>query len=135
MPPADTGRDVARLTIRSDARELRAVRQRLKEFFAAHEIPPALCEDLILVINELTTNAIEASALGSDITVEVRIDGSHITVAVDNVGPPFTLPPKVELPDSARLRGRGLALTSRIVDHLSTEPLVDGTRVIARCSR
>ena len=123
------------MTLRSDARELRALRQQLHSFFADSGIRPDLVDDLILVANELTTNAIEAAALGSDVTVEVRIDGAQITLSVENIGPPFTLPAEVVLPDKSRPRGRGLALTSRIVDELCTEPMIDGTRVIAKCRR
>ena len=135
MSSASADRAEARLTIRSDPRELRVVRQTLKEFFTVHGISSQLCDDLILVANELTTNAIEASALGADVTVLVTIDASRITLTVDNVGSQFELPPEVELPRSSRLRGRGLALTHRIVDELFTERLADGTRVIARCTR
>ena len=135
MPSPSQGHASARVTLRSDARELRILRQHLRQFFAQHDVRAQLCDDLILVANELTTNAIEAAALGSDVTVEVHVDPRRITLAVENVGPPFTLPDEVVLPDESRPRGRGLALTSRIVDDLCTEPMVDGTRIVATCRR
>jgi anti-sigma regulatory factor (Ser/Thr protein kinase) len=135
MPSPGSQRASARVTLRSDARELRTLREHLKEFFAEHEVRAQLTDDLILVANELTTNAIEASALGSDVVVEVHIDPSHITLAIENVGEPFELPVEVALPDKSRSRGRGLALTSRIVDDLCAEQMADGTRVVAKCRR
>jgi len=133
MPPAGSGRSSARISLRSDARELRKLRQQLTQFFDEHDVRPELRDDLILVSNELATNAIEASALGSDLVVEVHIGAAHITMAVENVGEPFDLPPELVLPDKTHPRGRGLALISRIVDDLCAEPTVDGTRVIAKC--
>ena len=135
MPATGPGRATARLTLRSDARELRKLRQKLKSIFDTHSIRTDLSDDLILVANELTTNAIEASALGSEVTVEVHVDREHVTLAIENVGPPFTVPPDVTLPDKSNLRGRGLALSSRIVDDLCSEALVDGTRIVAKCAR
>ena len=108
---------------------------RLRDFLVEHQIDRQLCEDLILVTNELTTNAIEAAALGSDVTVEVRIDPAYIRIAVENIGPPFTLPDEVTLPPGSDLRGRGLALSRQIVGELVSEPTIDGTRVIATCRR
>ena len=121
--------------MRSDARELRNLRQQLREFFDEHGVGDPLCDDLILVTNELATNAIEASALGCDVTVELHIDASQIRVTVENIGPPFTLTSEPTLPPRSNLRGRGLALSRQIVGELSTEPTVDGTRVIATCHR
>ena len=135
MPAEGSGRASTRLTLRSDARELRTLRQELKQFMAQHGVSADVCDDLILVANELATNAIEAAALGSDVTVELHIDALHITLAVENIGPPFTLPSEITLPDRSRPRGRGLALSSQIVDELCTEPMIDGTRVIAKCRR
>ena len=102
---------------------------------AGHGVQPEFCDDLILVANELATNAIEAAALGSDVTVEVQVDPVSITIAIENIGPPFTLPADLSLPDRSRPRGRGLALSSQIVDELCAEPMIDGTRVIAKCRR
>ena len=135
MPSPSHGHASARVTLRSDARELRILRQHLRQFFAQHDVRAQLCDDLILVANELTTNAIEASALGSSVVIEVHIDSAHITLAIENVGQPFELPAPVVLPDRTRPRGRGLALSSRIVDDLCAEPMVDGTRVVAKCRR
>lgn len=134
MPQPGPGR-TTRLTLASDARELRGLRQQLKSLFSTNEIRQDLADDLILVANELTTNAIEAAAPRTAVTVEVALDDHHITLAVENVGPPFTLPDELRLPEKTRPRGRGLALTSRIVDELCTEPLIDGTRIVAKCRR
>ena len=125
----------ARLTLRSDARELRNLRAQLKQLMVRHEVSAEQCDDLILVANELTTNAIEAAALGSDITVALHLDARDITLTVENIGAPFTLPADISLPDRTRPRGRGLALSSSIVDELCTEPMIDGTRIVARCRR
>ena len=135
MPQAGSGRASARLTLRADARELRNLRQELKQLMTQNDVRPDLCDDLILVANELATNAIEAATAGSDVTVEVQFTAQSITLAVENVGPHFTLPAELALPEQSRPRGRGLALSSRIVDQLSTEPMVGGTRLIARCRR
>ena len=135
MPQPGSGRATARLTLRSDARELRHLRRELKQFMIDNDVRPELCEDLILVANELTTNAIEAAALGSDVTVQVHVDAREITLTVENIGLPFTLPADLALPETSRLRGRGLALSSRIVDELCSEPMIDGTRIVAKCRR
>jgi anti-sigma regulatory factor (Ser/Thr protein kinase) len=107
----------------------------LKELFREHGVRADLGDDLILVANELTTNAIEASPTGANVTVEVHVDATEIVLAIENVGVPFQLPETVVLPDKSNTRGRGLALSSRIVDELCAEPTGDGTRVIATCRR
>jgi anti-sigma regulatory factor (Ser/Thr protein kinase) len=135
MRSAGPGRASAHITLRSDARELRRLRQQLKELFNAQGVRTDLGDDLILVANELTTNAIEASPLGANVTVEVHVDDAEIVLAVENIGVPFELPETVELPDRTNMRGRGLALSSRIVDELCAEPTVEGTRVVATCRR
>ena len=135
MPPAASGRAVARVRIRADARELRNLRERLREVFDRHEVESPLSDDLLLVANELTTNAIEASALGTDVTVEVRVGSSHVTMTVENVGPPFAIPDSLMLPPGSHLRGRGLALSRSLVGDLSAQRTTDGTRVVARCAR
>lgn len=69
MSSAGPARAIARLTMRSDARELRHLRLSLRDFLGEeHRIDRELCDDLILVTNELATNAIEAAALGTDVT-------------------------------------------------------------------
>jgi anti-sigma regulatory factor (Ser/Thr protein kinase) len=135
MRSAGPGRASAHITLRSDARELRRLRQQLKELFNAQGVRTDLGDDLILVANELTTNAIEASPLGANVTVDVHVDDAEIVLAVENIGVPFELPETVELPDRTNMRGRGLALSSRIVDELCAEPTVEGTRVVATCRR
>jgi anti-sigma regulatory factor (Ser/Thr protein kinase) len=135
MRSAGPGRASAHITLRSDARELRRLRQQLKELFNAQGVRTDLGDDLILVANELTTNAIEASPLGANVTVDVHVDDAEIVLAVENIGVPFELPETVELPDRTNMRGRGLAISSRIVDELCAEPTVEGTRVVATCRR
>jgi anti-sigma regulatory factor (Ser/Thr protein kinase) len=135
MPSARPGRDSTRITLRSDARELRRLRHQLKELFSFHGVRPDLGDDLILVANELATNAIEASPLGANVTVDVHVDAGEIVLAIENIGVPFELPETVELPDKSNMRGRGLALSSRIVDELCAQPTVEGTRIVATCRR
>jgi anti-sigma regulatory factor (Ser/Thr protein kinase) len=103
--------------------------------FDRHAVGGPLADDLILVANELTTNAIEAAALGTDITVEVRVAASHVTMTVENVGPPFAIPDSLTLPPSSHMRGRGLALSRSLAGDLSAERTDDGTRVVAKCAR
>jgi anti-sigma regulatory factor (Ser/Thr protein kinase) len=129
------GRASARLTLRADPIELRRLRRELEQFMIDNDLAPELRENLILVANELATNAIEAAALGSDVIVEVHVDRGEVMLAVENTGPPFTLPPDLALPAQSHPRGRGLALSSRIVDELCAEPSTDGTRIVARILR
>ncbi|WP_371495815.1 ATP-binding protein [Kitasatospora sp. NBC_00374] len=89
-----------------------AVRDRLLAEGMAGERYQELIDDLLLIVSELVGNAVtHAAALSPQVTTELRIDGSHVRIAVED-GHPYR--PKAQESDLGRLGGRGLLLVKSI---------------------
>lgn len=123
--------DVARFTINPSAAELIDLRHHVRADAVLDRLPFRLLEDVILLLSELATNAIEAARPGSPVTVEVTREPAAVTVAVENFGPPFLLPLHPELPGSGEMRGRGLAIAAALSTSIHSEHHGGRTRVMA----
>jgi anti-sigma regulatory factor (Ser/Thr protein kinase) len=101
----------------SDFRALGRLRDQLRAWLANAGVAPAACEDLLLVATELCTNAIEATAHGEPIELQVSLDGSALRLSVANVSARHGSPAPGELVHgSLQERGRGLAIVQSLVD-------------------
>lgn len=90
----------------------------------------ALCDDVALIVSELVTNAVRASARVVD--VELRVDEKRVEVRVtdDATGWPT---PRSATADS--IDGRGLEIVDQLADSWRTVPRRTGKSVIATCIR
>lgn len=116
--------------VEPDFRSLGHLRAGLRGFLADTGVGDEVGEDLLLVVTELCTNAIEASPDGTPVQVEVRFDGRALRLCVSNVGdgPPPGGVPELER-GSLQHRGRGLAIVRSLVDTLSIAT-IDGQTVV-----
>lgn len=108
-------------------------RQRLREWLGA-QLPtaPELAGDILMLANELTTNAERAARAAVD--VHVRVEPDKVTVDVSDDGEGFggRLPPLAIPPDDA-MAGRGMHIVSRLADQSIVRSGSRGTLV--RCIR
>jgi anti-sigma regulatory factor (Ser/Thr protein kinase) len=106
--------------------ELRDLRDQLAAWLTILGVEEPTGAELVLAVNEVATNGIEASPSG-DVEVDaVHLDGL-LRVAVVNQGLPFDgVAPPV---DPASARGRGLRLAAALSDSLAFTPTERGTEV------
>lgn len=88
----------------------------------AHGLSSETVDDVLLVVSELCTNAIQATGpVEEPVVVRVRMSGTAVIVEVENVGPPFeegtTLVQRQTGPDSER--GRGLVIVRAVAETLT----------------
>jgi hypothetical protein len=83
--------------------------------------------DLVMVVNELVTNAVEHG--GTRVRLEVAYDGAAVSIRVRDHS---TAPPVVRPFDVLARRGRGLQMVDAIADRWGCTPHLDGKTVWAR---
>ena len=106
--------------------ELRDLRDRFAAWMTTLGVPEPTTADLVLAVNEVATNGIEASP-SADVEIDaVQVD-DLVRVVVVNQGPPFDgVPAPVE---PSNTRGRGLHLATALADSLAFAPTQRGTVV------
>lgn len=108
-------------------------RQRLREWLGVQLAgAPELAGDILMMTNELTTNAERAAR--SAVDVHVSVDPDKVTVDVSDDGEGFggRLPPLAIPPDDA-MGGRGMHIVSRLADQSIVRSGSRGT--LFRCIR
>lgn len=100
-----------------DVRELARMRRMVSDQLQARDMEASVVDDLLLVVSELCTNAIQATADGPD-PIVVRVDLTHEAVAVEvaNVGASFLVLPVSPQPSAEAERGRGLDIVRSLAD-------------------
>ncbi|MGH9281785.1 MAG: ATP-binding protein, partial [Acidimicrobiales bacterium] len=95
-----------------------------------------LLEDVLLVANELITNATRAARSVTDLHVTLEGDRVVVDVADDGPGADLVVPPAVP-PSPEALGGRGLHIVGRLADHCEVRSTSYGTLVrwVARRGR
>ena len=105
-----------RIALRLDHadRASRRARATIHHFYDGRLDPKAL-GDLLLLVSELVTNAMEHGARGL-VTLDVALAEDHVTVTVTSPGEPSMVgaPSTWRLPAADRRSGRGLALTAQL---------------------
>jgi anti-sigma regulatory factor (Ser/Thr protein kinase) len=91
---------------------------------------PALCDDLALIVSELVTNSVRASAQVVDVELRVEPDRVEIQVTDDASGWPTLRAAEVDSVD-----GRGLDIVDQLADSWRTVSRRTGKSVIATCLR
>lgn len=84
--------------------------------------------DAELAITELVANAVEAGIPGAPIGLAVALDDYRVTIAVTNVGDPFT-PPDVNAAEPLRERGRGIKMIKALADRFDVDHADGATTV------
>jgi anti-sigma regulatory factor (Ser/Thr protein kinase) len=117
-------------SIQPDAAQLSTLRRAARRALEAAGLTRNACEDVVLIISELVSNAITAADASSWIGVALRRSGETITVTVDNDGAPLPAgTPVLPAPDAPR--GRGLAIVSSLAHRVSTDHRDGRSRVSA----
>lgn len=105
-----------RIALRLDHadRASRRARTTINDFYAGR-LEPERLGDLLLLVSELVTNAMEHGARGV-VTLDVALADDHVTVTVTSPGEEsmISAPSTWRLPDADHRSGRGLALTARL---------------------
>jgi len=129
--PRTTTDEVVRFTIEPSPTRVVTARRRLRALLVDAGLDDGCVADVVLASSELITNAVESARPGSDVHVEVTFADAGVTVTVENEGPAFHLPIPPALPDPSAVRGRGLAITSMLAEHVRTEHVGGRNRVSA----
>ncbi|HSL56268.1 MAG TPA: ATP-binding protein [Acidimicrobiales bacterium] len=125
----DLGVDVV---ARTDA--VPAVRHLLACWLRDLQADRRLIDDMVLVVTELVTNAIEASTEdGSRVGVSAAAADHTIEIEVTDDGGGFELGPAVGLPGPRSSRGRGLGIVNALCDHVEVRR--DRGRTVVRACR
>ena len=105
-----------------------AVRVALRERCA--HLPRELCDDLMLLITEVVTNAVRHSgaADGAPIQVDIREHNDSLRIEVVDPGSGFDRPDEVN-PDHRTTGGLGLVLVDRLAREWGTRQTAAGSHV------
>lgn len=96
---------------------LPAVRHDVAERLAYEGVPAATIEDTLLVLSELSTNAMHAIGYGEEIDVRIAVAASgDVEVEVEDPGAGFRLSEGLRLADRDDEHGRGLAIVCLVAD-------------------
>ena len=118
------------LELRGDRRDPFAARRATRAFLDGRVDPP-MCDDVLLVVSELVTNAVVHA--GTDLTVRLQISSSRLRVEVTDTA--AQLPVMRDL-DHVAERGRGMRIIARVADRWGVEPVGDrGKTVWAELAR
>jgi anti-sigma regulatory factor (Ser/Thr protein kinase) len=94
-------------------------------------LPADTVRDVVLVVSELCTNAIEAANGDCDVVVRIGVPSSGVaTIEVEDCGAGFALDQQHESTDTEE-SGRGLSIVSWVADDLEVERRPDRTVVRA----
>ena len=105
-----------------DVRALAPMRHEVAERLEAHDFAPMAIDDLLIVLSELCTNAIEATAPGDGpVLVRVLVGVAALTLEVENVGLSFDHDAAAaqRRADTDTERGRGLLIVRALADDVT----------------
>ncbi len=89
--------------------------------------PEVFRDDVLLVANELVSNAVQATTDDSDIDVRIELHTNSLCLTVSNCGIGFELG-SLAPPTRIQARGRGVAISQRL-GHFSVEQVAELTTV------
>ena len=114
------------------------IRQRLREWLGANQsLTPELAGDVLLLANELCTNAEREARTGVDLHVSVGRDNVTVDVSDDGAGFGGRTPP-IAPPPADAVVGRGMHIVSRLAEECIVRSTSSGTLlrcILARTAR
>ncbi len=116
--------------LRRNASGLGAVRGRLREYLRARHVPARAVADVVLCVQEATTNALRFGH-GRRVEITVWVEVDEVRALVRDHGDGFNLYRSVCRPNAWRTEGRGLFLICALMDQVSVE-WADGAVVCMR---
>ena len=114
-----------RAVVVADPGELGRVRSGLRDWLHDEHADETAIQELVLVVNEVVTNAIDHANVTDFITVRCRRDGSRVTIEVADKG-------RWKEPDQladSELHGRGLQIVETLAESLVIHAEPSGTTV------
>ena len=97
--------------------ELAGLRTALRAWLSHRAMHGDTADQLLVVLSEIVTNAIEASPPQSTITVSWSLDADSVRLGVDDSGPGFSYE-RTEPVGAAAARGRGLTFVEAFSDRI-----------------
>lgn len=125
------------VTSRPDTAVIHETRRAFSSWLRAHGRGQQLHDEMLVVLSELLSNAVDASAGGEgEVVVRAWIDEDGLALEVTNpASADFTTVSRWDLDDPLRTGGRGLVIVESLVDDLAIAP-PDGRRALrVRCRR
>lgn len=120
-------------TCAADPGELAGLRATAGRWLGAHGVQSDECMELVLVISELVSNAIQATADGgTPVELRLRLVDGTVAMTVADRGPGFDHADVAELETMAEVgatRGRGLPIVAAMTDELTTSRRAGVTEV------
>ncbi len=113
--------------------EMAGIRTTLRYWLSRHAISGERADQLLVVMSEIVTNAIEASPPQSSIVVSWSMDADEVHMSVEDPGPGFVYE-ETEPVGPAAVRGRGLTVVEAWTDRLSVTRRAEHT-VVATWTR
>jgi anti-sigma regulatory factor (Ser/Thr protein kinase) len=131
-PEADQARTYLVRFVSPTAKALSEARGTVAEFIVG-ALSADACDDVLLALDEIVTNALAHGASGRSIEIHVARDGGQVAVTVRDSGQGFD--PRCipcDCPDTTAEGGRGLYLAIRLMDSLT---VYSGSGTIVHMSR
>jgi anti-sigma regulatory factor (Ser/Thr protein kinase) len=97
------------LTFPADDEYGHALRSEVRAWCNSEALSGDLCEDTLLTVSELFSNAARASVTGHNVLIRIGLSTNELTIAVENTGPGFDLASLPE-PSPNQRGGRGVAI-------------------------
>jgi anti-sigma regulatory factor (Ser/Thr protein kinase) len=88
----------------------RTLRLEVRDWCTAESLSTNLCEDTLLTVSELFSNAARASVDEHEVLIRVAATRDNLTIEVENTGPGFDLA-SLKMPSPTQHGGRGVAIT------------------------
>jgi anti-sigma regulatory factor (Ser/Thr protein kinase) len=97
------------LTLPANDKYGRTLRSEVRTWCGTEQLSADLCEDTILTVSELFSNAARASFDEHDVFIRIAATGNNLTIEVENTGPGFDLS-SLPQPTPTQRGGRGMAI-------------------------
>lgn len=116
---------------------LHVLRRGVADALSASDVSKQMTDDALLVLSELTTNAMHAAGYGDSITTRVLLSpAGDLDIEVEDPGGGFRLSEGLRIPAHDEEHGRGLAIVCLLADETTVRRRRRRTVVRARlCAR
>lgn len=120
-------------TLRPNVAVLGALRHEVDDSLRG-AVSDAALRDIVLVVSELCTNAMQASPVGDEILVRIKVESAAVVVEVEDGGVGFSIAKQARAADHVE-SGRGLEIAKAVADDVVVKRRNRRTCVRARLGR